>query len=408
MATIRRRMASPGGEKPYRLYRGGRVKGRVPTLSPPEKRPPRGPRAPRDGRDGRARYRGPGPKPGARPSRHIRWGREIAIALILVLLFFVFWALLGYFTFRGGVSAANKRLPKTARGALVADKGSLLTNSTSILLLGTDHSLAVSRAGDRHSDSITVLRTDPSHHRLYYLSIPRDLRVEIPGYGSGKINTAFQVGGPMLAVRTVSAYTTIPLNHVIVVNFAEFRDLIDKIGGVDVVVPRPIRSKFDCPYASPARCARWPGWYFAKGKQHLDGRRALVYSRVRKNLLDPAESDITRGERDQQVLQALMSKLASFGTFVRMPFMGGDLMKPLATDLSANKFIELGWNKFRAGHTIHCRLGGVSTGGDITPSEDNAKVILMVLGKSAVQPPAPTGDTYPPGCFVGSHLPGTR
>jgi polyisoprenyl-teichoic acid--peptidoglycan teichoic acid transferase len=394
-------MASPGGEKPYRLYRGGRVKGRVPTVAPP-KRPPK---EPRTGRDGRRRYRGPGPKPTARPPRKIRWGREIGIAILLVVVFFIVWGLLGYLTFRGGVSDANKRLPQSAKSVLTKDRGSLLTNSTSILLLGTDHSLATSRAGDRHSDSITLLRTDPDHHRLYYLSIPRDLRVEVPGYGSAKINTAFQIGGPRLAIRTVDSYTGIPVNHVIVVNFRQFRDLIDKVGGIDVVVPRPILSKFDCPYASPVRCDRWPGWRFAKGKQHLSGQRALIYSRVRKNLLNPAETDITRGERNQQVLQALMSKLAGFGTFIRMPFIGGDLMKPLATDLSANQFIELGWNKFRAGDTIHCRLGGISTGGDITPSEDNAKVILMVLGKSAVQPPAPSGDTYPPGCLFGNVVP---
>jgi len=70
--------------------------------------------------------------------------------------------------------------------------------------------------------------------------------------------------------------------------------------------------------------------------------------------------------------------------------------------------MSLGWAKFRAGSTIHCRLGGTSTGSDITPSEDNAKVILMVLGKSAVQPPAPSGDTYPPGCIYGTRTPGAR
>jgi LCP family protein required for cell wall assembly len=391
-------MATPRGEKPYRLYRGGRTKGRVPTLGRPEKAPPRE----RPDRDGRSRYRGPGPKARARGPRQIRWGREIGIAIVLVVLFFVVWAAVGYLVFRGGVSEANKRLPKTARLALTPDKGSLLSNPSTILLLGTDHSLAASRAGDRHSDSITLLRTDPDHGRLYYLSIPRDLRVEIPGYGAAKINTAYQVGGPRLAARTVSAYTSIPVNHIVVVNFAEFRDLIDAIGGIEIVVPRPILSKFDCPYGSEARCARWRGWRFAAGKQHLNGKRALVYSRVRKNLLDPAESDITRGERNQQVLQALMSKLASFSTFMRMPLIGGDLMKPLATDLSANNFIALGWAKFRADRTLHCRLGGISTGGDITPSEDNAKVILMVLGKSAPQPPPPSGDTYPPGCLVGS------
>ena len=391
-------MASPGGEKPYRLYRGGRTKGRVPTVGRPEKTPPRA----RLERDGRSRYRGPGPRPRTRPQRQIRWGREIGIAIVLIVLFFVVWAALGYLVFRGGVSDANKRLPRSARTALAPDKGSLLSNPSTILLLGTDHSPAASRAGDRHSDSITLLRTDPDHGRLYYLSIPRDLRVEIPGYGAAKINTAYQVGGPRLAARTVAAYTSIPVNHIVVVNFAEFRDLIDAIGGIEIVVPRPILSKFDCPYGSEAHCARWRGWRFARGKQHMNGKRALIYSRVRKNLLDPAESDITRGERNQQVLQALMSKLASFSTFMRMPLIGDDLMKPLATDLSANDFIALGWAKFRSGSTLHCRLGGISTGGDITPSEDNAKVILMVLGKSAPQPPPPSGDTYPPGCLVGN------
>ena len=401
VGTIRRRMASPGGEKPYRLYRGGRTKGRVPTVGRPEKASPRT----RSERDGRGRYRGPGPKPSARRPRRIRWGRELTIALVLIVLFFVVWGAVGYLVFRGGVAEANKRLPKTARSALTADNGSLFSNPSAILLLGTDHSLAASRAGDQHSDSITLLRTDPGHHRLYYLSIPRDLRVEIPGYGAAKINTAFQVGGPRLAARTVATYTDIPVNHLVVVNFAEFRDLIDAIGGIDIVVPGPILSKFDCPYGSEARCARWRGWRFARGKQHMNGRRALIYSRVRKNLLNPAESDITRGERNQQVLQALMSKLASFNTFMRLPLIGGDLMKPLATDLSANDFAALGWSKFRSSRTLHCRLGGTSTGGDITPSEDNAKVILMVLGKSAPQPPPPSGDTYPPGCLVGNRPP---
>src|SRR2546423_1483928 len=276
-------MAPPGGEKPYRLYRGGRVKGRVPTGG--AQNPP--PRKPRPSRDGKSR--GPGARPAAaQGARKIRWGRELGIAIVLVVLFLVFWALLGYLTFRGGVSAANKRLPQSTRNALTPDRGSMLDNSTSILLLGTDHSLAVSRAGEQHSDSITLLRTDPAHHRLYYLSIPRDLRVQVPGYGDAKINTAFQVGGPRLAARTIAGYTDIPVNHLIVVNFAEF-----------------------------------------------------------------------------------------------------------------------GWNSSRAGTSIHCRLGGISTGGDITPSEDNAKVILMVLGKSAVQPPAPSGDTYPPGCVFGNPAPGS-
>jgi LCP family protein required for cell wall assembly len=391
-------MSTPRGEKPYRVYRGGRTKGRVPSVGRPEKSAKR---AAADG-DGRSRYRGPGPKTSPRRPRQIRWARELTIALVVVVAFFLAWAVLGYLVFRSGVSEANKRLPQSARRALTPDQGSMLSTPSTILLLGTDHSLAAARAGDRHTDSITLLRTDPPHHRLYYLSIPRDLRVEIPGYGGAKINTAYQLGGPRLAARTVASYTGIPVNHIVVVNFAEFKDLIDAVGGIDVTVKEKIQSKFDCPYGTEARCARWPGWRFSPGTQHMSGQRALIYSRVRKNALNPGDSDITRGERNQQVLQALTSKLASFSTFMRLPLDGKKLMKPLATDLSANEFIGLGWAKFRAGRTLHCRLGGTSTGGDITPSQDNPNVILMVLGKSAPQPPAPSGDSYPPGCLIGS------
>ena len=83
-----------------------------------------------------------------------------------------------------------------------------------------------------------LLRTDPSRGRLAYLSIPRDLQVEVPGYGLAKINAASQVGGPALALRTVKDLTGLPVNHVAFVDFARFAELIDAVGGIDIVVPR--------------------------------------------------------------------------------------------------------------------------------------------------------------------------
>ena len=74
------------------------------------------------------------------------------------------------------------------------------------------------RAALNHSDSIMLLRTNPSRHRLAYLSIPRDLRVHIPGYGDGKINSAMQIGGPALAARTIEAFTGLGINHVMFVD----------------------------------------------------------------------------------------------------------------------------------------------------------------------------------------------
>jgi LCP family protein required for cell wall assembly len=280
-----------------------------------------------------------------------------------------------------------------------------MSHSTTVLLLGTDNSQVGGRAGDRHSDSILLLRTDPSHHRLYYLSIPRDLTVPIPGYTTQKINAAFQIGGPALAIKTIRQFTGTDINHIVVVNFADFKDLINALGGIDVNVPKPIRSnRFDCPYATQAQCSKWQGWRFPKGEQHMTGERALIYSRIRENMLDPAETDVTRGARQQLVMDALASKFTSPGVLLGLPFNGGTLAKPLTTDLSAGQLMQLGWVKFRssASTSVHCRLGGdLGGGGNGGPSEDNPATIAMFLGKSAPQPP--TGP-FSPGCVTGHTL----
>jgi polyisoprenyl-teichoic acid--peptidoglycan teichoic acid transferase len=385
-------------EKPYRVYRGGRVRGGVPLRSKPVQ-------PPREGDDGR--YRGPS-KP-VRPRRKWGWGRRVALVLGILLLLLVAWGVASYLSFRGGVAAANDRVSAETRAALDPQDGLLLSHATDILLLGTDHATSAARAGLRHSDSIMLVRTDPSHHRIAYLTIPRDLRVPIPGHGESKINAAFQIGGPALAIRTVRRFTGLPVNHVVIVDFGNFRKLIDDLGGIDVTVPAPILSnRFDCPYPSAARCRRWPGWRFAKGKQHMDGRRALVYSRIRENRLDPSESDLTRGERQQRVLQALESKITGLGTVSRLPWIGGDLLRPLTSDLSAGQFVQLGWVKFRApgGRALHCRLGGSAStiGGEsvIVSSQENFAVIHMVQGQTAPQPPPPGSGPFGPGCVVGT------
>ncbi|HEY3017751.1 MAG TPA: LCP family protein [Gaiellaceae bacterium] len=387
----------PTGEKPYRVYRGGRVKGRVP-LERPEARPERDGRAPRQ------------PKI-RRPRRRWSWKRRIGLGLLLLLVLIVVWSIVGYLSFRSGVAKANERMKQASPGidqVLTKQNGMLLSNSTSILLLGRDHENTDRRVGLNNSDSIMILHTDPGRHRLVYLSIPRDLRVPIPGYGEDRINSALPRGGTSLAVRTIENFTGLGINHVMIVDFRSFKSLIDNIGGVDINVPEPILSnKFDCPY-NAAGCARWKGYRFGKGSQHMDGKRALIYSRIRENQLDPSESDITRGERQQQVMRAVLHKLLGFSTFVKLPFDGSELLEPLTTDLSAWQFVQLGWVMKRAGQkdALHCRLGGTATsiGGAsvIVGTEENLSVVQMVTGRSAPQPPPPGSGPFGPGCVVGS------
>ena len=383
-----------GAEKPYRVYRGGRKRGKVPLQSQ------RGRVAEEDGRrDG---------KP-AQPKRRWGLGQWVAFVLLLLLALLVAWAALSFLAVRKGVRAANARLDPEVRSVLTKQDGLLLSQPTTILLLGTDHANTDARIGFRRSDSILLVRTDPDKHRIAYLSIPRDLKASIPGHGEDKINAAFQLGGAALAARTIKQFTGLPINHVAIVDFGSFEQLIDALGGVTVDVPAPILSnRIDCPYATAERCSRWQGWRFAKGSQRMNGRRALTYARIRENRLNPSESDVTRGERQQRVLQAVASKLTGPSTLVKLPFVGDELLRPLATDLTTSEFAQLGWVKFRApeDRALHCRLGGSATdiGGQsfIVSTQENFAVIQMVTGRSAPQPPPPGSGPFGPGCVVGS------
>jgi LCP family protein required for cell wall assembly len=384
-----------GKDKPYRVYRGGRAKGPI-RHEPPKKEAGR-----RDG-DG---YTYKGPKPARKPRR---WRRRMLWALVGVILLFLVWAVLGYLAFRSGIKDANKRLDPLAARALTPQKGLLLSNASNILVLGADAGSKSRQGTQGRSDTIILIRTDPDNHKIALLSIPRDLRVEIPRHGTQKINAAYAFGGATLAVKTVERVTGLQMNHVVVVDFSTFGEVVDALGGVTINVPHPILSnKFECPRHTQAQCARWPGWRFRKGPQEMNGRTALIYSRIRENKLDPSESDFTRGERQQAVIQAMADETTSFSTFLKAPFIGDDLVRPLATDLSAGHILQLGWVKRRTPSSgwLRCRLGGTiaNFGGAsyVIGSEENVSVIAMVTGKSAPQPPLPGSGPFGPGCLVG-------
>jgi polyisoprenyl-teichoic acid--peptidoglycan teichoic acid transferase len=387
------------GQKPYRLYRGGRTKGKVPLVRREE--------AQRRGQNGR---RPAAPSEEGRRRRRFRWGRLIAIVIPSLVLFVVLWTVLGYRAVRRGVEDANARVPTSVEQALTTQDGLLLSKPTQILVLGTDGDRTARRAGFRRSDTIMLVRTDPDRKRISYLSIPRDLRVSVPGQGERKINSAFQIGGPALALRTVEQLTGLEVNHVAIVDFDDFKGVIDALGGITVDVPRKIVSNnFDCPFDA-RRCATWEGWRFGKGKQEMDGRRALIYSRIRQNRLDPADNDLTRNTRQQQVLDGIADKVTSVGTFLRLPFIGDELVAPLTTDMSAGELLQLGWLRFRADDSrgLHCRLGGdpTSIGGEsvILGGEDNVAALAMFSGRSAPQPPPPGSGAFGAGCAVGRSL----
>ncbi len=403
-------------EKPYRVYRGGRDRGKVPLA--------------RRDRESRRAHRsdgtpGPGPRPGEGPGKITRkddrrrrrlwlgwtWRRWTLVTLLLLFLLVVVWGIAGYLSVASGVSAANARVPQKVRAALAPDAGSLYDTPTNILLVGTDHATgkgSQGRSGIQHSDSLTILHTDPGRGRLVFLSIPRDLWVDVPGHGYNKINAAMQYGGKTLAIETINQLLgkQLRVNHIVLVDFNQFVSLIDAVGGITVTVPEKIQSnKFDCPYAA-SRCAKWPGWRFHKGPTHMNGHQALIFSRIRENVLDPAWTDFARQHDQQLVEQATLAKLASPSQFFSLPFSGSSLLAPISTDVSTWQLMQLAWVKFRSspGSDLHCRLGGsaqVVNGQDVIVGDTVAEkqVLAAVLGVAA--PPSPQG-LYGAGCTVGT------
>ena len=230
------------GDKPYRVYRGGRAQGSVPLKH--KERPSGG--AESDLLRTRPRRRFHFPHLRA-PPRRLEAADPDRDRLVFLLLI-VTWTLASYFALRNGVQQANKRLGAPAAQALSPLHGLMLTTASNILVLGTDHSNSAARSADDHSDSIMIVHTDPSRHRIVYLSIPRDLRVPIPGHGDDRINAAFQIGGPALAIRTISRLHGAAVNHVIVVDF----------GRVPSVDRRARRRRHLRPQADPLQPLRLP------------------------------------------------------------------------------------------------------------------------------------------------------
>jgi LCP family protein required for cell wall assembly len=392
--------------KAYRVYRGGHVRKDDPDAARfsfgsagagvKEPRPVTPAGMSRPGAPGRQQPPPSPPLPGRQvatvPSRRRfwpGWKKGIPLVLGLIALLFCVWLYLGYRSFSNEIANANKRLDKRTRAAL-APAGNVLTSPQVTLVLGSDSRGAHTTA---RADSILLFRTDPGKHLISMLSIPRDLRVPIAGHGDTKINAAYAYGGASLLIRTINKLTGFQVNHIVLVNFTGFKELIDSLGGVTLYNKRAIVSSQ--PFDGII-------WHFKKGTITLDGRKALAYSRIR-HTTNPQDSDISRTERQQLVMQALSHQLVSFSSLLHLPSIGRDIARPLTTDLSANELLGLGWEKFRASRTLQCHLGGVPqvVGGQdvIEGSQNNRLVVQMFLGQIAPQPP-PKGSLYDPGCTI--------
>jgi polyisoprenyl-teichoic acid--peptidoglycan teichoic acid transferase len=164
-----------------------------------------------------------------------------------------------------------------------------------ILILGSDRRFADIKAKTPvRSDTIILLRLDPSKGATAVMSLPRDLKVSIPGHGTDKINAAYAIGGPALSVKTIRKLLGIPINHVINVNFGGFRRAVDRLGCVYTDVDRRYFNDNSPPFGGGGNYATID---VKAGYQKLCGQDALDFVRYRH-----FDTDLVRAARQQQFL----------------------------------------------------------------------------------------------------------
>ncbi len=294
----------------------------------------------------------PGPAPGRRPGRlereqrralqreGRRWyslrglgpGGWVARGLLVLLVAFTVWGVLGYLALDSAVDESNGKITASARAALDPLPGGMLGTPTNTLILGVDARRGQTRS---RADTILLMRTDPDSGRIKYLSIPRDYRVEIPGQGTQKINAAFFFNGQAGAINAVKRLTGLPVHHLIVIKFNGFPKMVDAVGGVTVNNPTAL---VDCPYEAGRTVS------FPEGRISLDGARALEYARARQG---DCGGDFGRALRQQAVVAGLKSKVLAPSGLLLAPWRGADIVRALQTDIGTIDMAKMGWLQAR-------------------------------------------------------------
>ncbi len=353
-------MSSDGEQQPpklpeYKVYRSrrGLFRGfRKPDLSDIGKgRGPQLPKLPRRSRSGNERQRGER----ALGKTVLKWVGLAALA----------WIFLSFLAFAISAQLQAFKLSGEAKSTLHGNP-LLLPQAQTILVLGTDArppdtqepGAAPSEecfdqqargdaphddcsVGEFRADTLMLIRAGGGAFRK--LSIPRDVYAEIPGQSPEKINAAFAFGGAAAQIEAVEDFLDIEVDHVAIVNFTGFEDLIDAVGGVVVDVPQKI-----CADIAGGAGGGQGGFTLrlGKGENTLDGEEALIYSRIRKPSECPGPGrsaytlgyeDLDRAKAQQAVISGIKGRLTdplrAPYNFIQGPIIGWNAPKAFVSDM---------------------------------------------------------------------------
>jgi LCP family protein required for cell wall assembly len=296
----------------------------------------------------------PTPKRPFTVKRALKW---VAIAV-------VGWILVSFLAFAVSAQLQSFKLSGEAKDALHGNPF-LLFNAQTILVLGTDARPPDTKGtgapsqqcfeqqekgeaphkpceqGQFRADTLMLIRAGAGTFRK--LSIPRDSFAEIPGETPQKINAAFAFGGAALQIKTIEKFLNIKIDHVAIIDFTGFEDLIDAVGGVEVDVPQKLCAEIS---GGAGHGQGGVTLRLHKGENTLDGQKALAYARVRepsecpgpgKSAYTLGYSDLNREKAQQAVINGIKDRLTdplrAPYNFIKGPIIGWDAPKAFVSDM---------------------------------------------------------------------------
>ncbi|HAR35452.1 MAG TPA: hypothetical protein DCR87_00820 [Acidobacteria bacterium] len=309
----------------------------------------------------------------SRPPRP-RWQRIAAVAALVAIAVLVAAAGYGYYRYARIASKLEPTTPgdreavEAAVDPVVRQPRNEAAKPLYILILGADARPGETRS---RSDTIILARLDVEEQSMMMLSIPRDSRVPIEGYGLDKINHAHAFGGPALTIRTVKEFTGLPVNHYVTVDFEGFAALVDAVGGVTVMVDHPTRT-------------------IPEGLQTLNAEQALEFVRTRSY----PDGDFTRIKNQQKFLVAFLRQALRPDNYTRLPSIAESVAEHVETDMSIPEFLKLARTLAAIGNTIPgytmpgttAMIDGVSY---VIPDDEAAPELFRQFAAGEVDPPAP-------------------
>ncbi|WP_019243097.1 MULTISPECIES: LCP family protein [Bacillus] len=245
--------------------------------------------------------------------------------LAILLLTPIFVLLLGTGAYFAHIyNQAQKAVDKSYESIDGTDKAvAELTNkigNTSILFIGVDDSDSRKYQESTRSDALMLATFNKKENSVKLLSIPRDSYVYVPARDDyTKINHAFAVGGAKSTIETVENLLGIPIDYYMRMNFYAFIDVVNALDGVEIDVPYEMYEKNSQDKHNAI--------HLKEGLQTLDGEEALAFARTRKQ-----DTDMMRGQRQQELLKAIMNKATSVSSITKYT----DLIEALGDNMKTN------------------------------------------------------------------------